>query len=114
MSTIEETVRQALRDDRREDYMAYAGRVIEYLTTRERDISDKLMDAAETELDIERSEVRNILVDVDMEVTPETAPTNGEAAADQDSLAQIMATLEQIAGKVDGLAQFARQNGYTG
>ena len=108
---ITQTVRAALNSAGYGSYISYAGPVIEALTARETDLSEKLVDYA-VDAGADGDEVRNYLREIGMAVTviePEPEDTDD---SDTGALGRIEQLLTHLTGRVDNLTDFARRNGY--
>lgn len=113
-TTIEETIRTALTSSGYGSYTAYARPVVEALTERERELSDKLLDYA-TDLGADGAEVRTRLTELGMEVSPvEPELDDDDEGGDSSAMDRIEQKLTALIGTVDGLSEFARANGYRG
>lgn len=119
MTTINETVRQAMTNRGYDSYMQYAEPVITDLVSREQEIVGHLLTFAESsELDV--STVRNVLTEAGMHMPPEPTPGVQETTQAQGDggLAETLGRIEQALTAqnqaISGLTEFARRNGYNG
>ena len=111
---ITQTVRSALNNAGYGSYISYAGPVIEALTARETDLSEKLIDYA-VDAGGSADEVRHYLREIGMAVTvieedePEVEPEVTSKKKGKQSKREL---LERLSAQVDSLTDFARRNGY--
>lgn len=111
---IDAVVQRSLRDSGYGSYFSYAGAVVEALQKRERGIAEMLVDYA-VDAGADQVEIRSYLREIGMTVAEDDPePEDGESAEPEDVLTRIDARLNSLVETVDGLAQFARNNGYRG
>jgi hypothetical protein len=127
VSTIQETVQDALASSGYGQYASYAQPVVTALVNREQEIVGQLIQFAErADLDVEA--VRSTFADAGLHMpTPPTqniaaappprpAPAGfaEDTAATPDAAPDLAATLARIEQTLTGLTSFARENGYRG
>lgn len=113
MSTIEETVNNALRARGLDSYSQYARPVIEVLQDREREITTSLIAFAE-ERDVDPDDVRVMLAQTGLTMPSEPEPeVQQQEGADGTAaiLSRIEQTLTQTVARLDGLESVARRRG---
>jgi len=117
---IATTVRAAMNGRGQGSYYdSYATPVVAALVDRETNLSERLIDYA-VDAGASASEVRDYLRQIGMAVaiteaedydTDDEEPDNDE---DTSALGRIERTLNSLATRIDGLADFARRHGYRG
>jgi len=119
-ASISDTIQQALQTAGYGSYMSYARLVIEALESREKAIASQLIDYA-VDNDASEEEVRTYIAETGMSVPDpevEEEETEDEESTEESSDTGAMGRIEQLltnlTGQVDGLTQFARNNGYRG
>lgn len=113
--SINDTIQRALQEAGYGSYFSYARPVVEALTRRETDLSEKLIDYA-VDAGADADEVKAYLREIGMAVTPDPTPEpEVDESDDEDSvLARIDERLATLAATVESLSRFARDNGYRG
>ena len=110
---IDATIRQSLQEGGYGSYFSYAGSVIAALHRREMALSTMLIDYA-VDAGADETEVRSYLREIGMAVADAQPSEDDESAEPEDILTRIDARLNGLVEKVEGLAQFARNNGWRG
>lgn len=119
MTTINETVETAMNQAGLGSYSNHVGPVITALVNREQETVGRLIQVAR-ESDLDTDAVRNTLAECGfhMPVEPvaatEAATPSDVPASVEQMLANIQAGINAMTGTVNGLVQFARNNGYQG
>lgn len=126
MTTINDTVDQALTTAGYGQYRSYAQPVVTALVNREEQIVGRLIEFA-TQNGMAEGDVRDALRGLDMQVpTPPTAAaatvtassgattapaSAGTPGSDDDPVLRMLSDIQQ---QIAGLTEFARRNGYSG
>jgi len=116
---IAQTIRTAMNTNGAGGYYdTYARPVVVALTTRETELSEKLVDYA-VDAGADGAEVKAYLREIGMAVAtdPESEDPESEDVESEDEDAtttRIASALERIEQRIESLTDFARRNGYRG
>lgn len=112
---ISQTISRSLQDAGYGSYAAYARPVVEALTARENDLSEKLVDYG-VDAGADAGEIRAYLREIGMAVAtePEEDLESADDDDDEDDIERIEKSLADIARQIGALTAFARDNGFRG